>query len=513
MGISVVQSKTVLNPSSPAGSFNSATTAGNCVVVLIFTWNGSNVSISTSAVTLGGSAGNFAQAKAVQSGYANSDTQYIGCWADPDCAGGQTAIAATVANGTWGANQGAGLILLELAGVASSSPVDVTASASGTSGTAVNAGTTAATSGAGELAVAAVYPDQGLSGVESGTDVLLGSASPYVAAAIWAVLPAGTQGTYSGTAAASGSWAGLVITLIPAPANGAAVLPVAVVTRPGAAVQRGGGGGVRAEAVTGAQATGVHKAQASLDVAATVIAGTSGATVPETVHIAAGAAQGHSVRSSLVTAAQVTAGARVIRSAGARAAIGFGSTTFNYGTSSVPVDVVITAAAVVTSEPTLLHGAADKVARAGDTMTGPLTVEAPITVTQAVTSGAVVMTWAATITPDAAQGGHFRVTLAGNTTITAPSSPADGQKITLEIAQDGTGGRTVTWGAGFAFGAAGQPALSTSAGARAVLGFAYSAPASDGLYPGSGTYPGSALYPGADDTGAWLYAGAMQGFT
>ena len=137
-------------------------------------------------------------------------------------------------------------------------------------------------------------------------------------------------------------------------------------------------------------------------------------------------------------------------------------------------------------------GAVSKVSKSGDVMTGPLTVEATVTGEQAITAGVVTLTWAATITPAASAGGHFRVTLAGATTISAPSGPTDGQKITFELIQDGTGSRTVTWGSGFQFGSAGTPPLSTAAGKRDLAGFLYSAAAASG-------------------GGAWLFTGAMFG--
>ena len=153
MSISVVQSKALDALASPAGNFDNPVTAGNCVVVLLFTWAAGNVTITTSGVTLGGSADNFAQAEAVQSAF-SSATAYVGCWVDPACAGGQTAISATVSTGSWGSG-GAGMILLELSGVTGSSPVDVTSSSSGTSGTAVTSGTTPATGTAGDMAIGA----------------------------------------------------------------------------------------------------------------------------------------------------------------------------------------------------------------------------------------------------------------------------------------------------------------------------------------------------------------------
>lgn len=70
-------------------------------------------------------------------------------------------------------------------------------------------------------------------------------------------------------------------------------------------------------------------------------------------------------------------------------------------------------------------------------------------------SGVSTLTDAANIALDASLGNHFRVTLAGNRTLNAPTNPTDGQRIAIEVIQDATGGRTLTLttGAlGFAFG-------------------------------------------------------------
>lgn len=56
---------------------------------------------------------------------------------------------------------------------------------------------------------------------------------------------------------------------------------------------------------------------------------------------------------------------------------------------------------------------------------------------------------AATIAVNAAQGNIFRVTLTANRTMGAPTNPSLGQKISFEITQDGTGGRTLAWNAAF----------------------------------------------------------------
>lgn len=119
-------------------------------------------------------------------------------------------------------------------------------------------------------------------------------------------------------------------------------------------------------------------------------------------------------------------------------------------------------------------GAVDK---AGDTMGGKLAPKV------------AVLTDAATIAVDASLGNDFRVTLAGNRTIAAPSNPSDGQSVTFEIIQDATGSRTLTWASGtggFAFGAGVAPALSTAAGVTDIAAFRYSSAKGEWLYLGSG---------------------------
>lgn len=77
------------------------------------------------------------------------------------------------------------------------------------------------------------------------------------------------------------------------------------------------------------------------------------------------------------------------------------------------------------------------------------------TFARALASGVATLTDAANIALDASLGNHFRVTLAGNRTLNAPTNPTDGQRIAIEVIQDATGSRTLTLttGAlGFAFG-------------------------------------------------------------
>lgn len=129
------------------------------------------------------------------------------------------------------------------------------------------------------------------------------------------------------------------------------------------------------------------------------------------------------------------------------------------------------------AEGTLTTAVTGKVARAGDTMTGHLAPKV------------VALTDAATIAVDASLGNDFRVTLGGNRTMGVPSNPVDGEKVTFQVTQDGTGSRTLTWPTGssgnYAFGSGTAPALSTAAGALDVVAFVYNSAKARWLYLGT----------------------------
>lgn len=137
----------------------------------------------------------------------------------------------------------------------------------------------------------------------------------------------------------------------------------------------------------------------------------------------------------------------------------------------------LSSAAAVTAETARAEAAeASKVSRSGDTMTGGLSPRV------------VTLTDAATIAVVASLANDFRVTLGGNRTMGAPSSPADGQVITFEIIQDSTGTRTLTWtsgAGGYSFGSGAAPVLSTAAGATDLAAFRYSAAKAQWLALGS----------------------------
>ena len=131
-------------------TLGSNTTAGNCLVACIALGNSSSTS-SVSSVKLGGAADNWASLKAV--GDLAVGAEQLAVWADPNCAGGQTAVAIT---------QSTGLVTMawvfEFSGLATSSILDQSAtfdSAGGTNSTfSVTSGTTTQAS---ELAIGCAY--------------------------------------------------------------------------------------------------------------------------------------------------------------------------------------------------------------------------------------------------------------------------------------------------------------------------------------------------------------------
>jgi hypothetical protein len=97
------------------------------------------------------------------------------------------------------------------------------------------------------------------------------------------------------------------------------------------------------------------------------------------------------------------------------------------------------------------------------------------TFTGAVVEAAVALTFATTITVNAALGNTFRVTLTASTgTLDVPSNPTDNQKMIVEVKQDATGSRTMAYNAAYQFTTAlPSPTLSTAANAVDILVFIY----------------------------------------
>lgn len=92
----------------------------------------------------------------------------------------------------------------------------------------------------------------------------------------------------------------------------------------------------------------------------------------------------------------------------------------------------------------------------------------------------VALAYSSTVTPAANSGNVFRITLTGNVTFAAPSSPRPGQVIILIVQQDATGSRTASWSSSYKFAAGVAPTLTTTANAKDVFSFVYDS--TDGVW-------------------------------
>jgi hypothetical protein len=109
---------------------------------------------------------------------------------------------------------------------------------------------------------------------------------------------------------------------------------------------------------------------------------------------------------------------------------------------------------------------------------------APAVVTLSQSGGSVAV--------NASQGNIFALSLtASGWKVASPTSPvSDGQVIWIRLSQDSVGGRTVSWGNAYTWGASGgtvnsAPTLSTAANATDILGFEYDAALSKWCYVGA----------------------------
>lgn len=82
-----------------------------------------------------------------------------------------------------------------------------------------------------------------------------------------------------------------------------------------------------------------------------------------------------------------------------------------------------------------------------------------------------VLTDAATITPDFGVANMFRVQLGGNRILANPTNLVEGQSGSIDIHQDNTGGRTLTFDWGWDFPGGTVPSLTSSIRAKDKLGY------------------------------------------
>ena len=148
------------------------------------------------------------------------------------------------------------------------------------------------------------------------------------------------------------------------------------------------------------------------------------------------------------------------------------------GSASVPT---VTATHLASALPVNQGGTAATTAAAALTSLGAAAL-AGATYTGWTAPAVVALSDGATIATNAALGNDFRVTLAGNRTISNPTNPVDGQRIIYQFTQDATGSRTLTFGTAFGFGTAGAPTLTTTAAKTDLLRFVYNATASKWLF-------------------------------
>lgn len=143
MTITLVQQKSGTGTSL---SFTTPTTAGNCVIAGFTDVNGAT---SVTAVKLGGAAGNFAQLVSAE-GTPGTESLLAVLWADPNCAGGQTAVAVTA-----GTTSSPTIWIAEFSGIVSASPLDKDTFTVSTGGS-WSSGSTGTTTQANELWLGAV---------------------------------------------------------------------------------------------------------------------------------------------------------------------------------------------------------------------------------------------------------------------------------------------------------------------------------------------------------------------
>ena len=85
------------------------------------------------------------------------------------------------------------------------------------------------------------------------------------------------------------------------------------------------------------------------------------------------------------------------------------------------------------------------------------------TIDHGVAGKITALTDASSIATDLALSNNFSVTLAGNRTLANPTNTVAGQSGSIFITQDGTGSRTLAYGANFKFAGGTAPVLSTAA--------------------------------------------------
>lgn len=126
--------------------------------------------------------------------------------------------------------------------------------------------------------------------------------------------------------------------------------------------------------------------------------------------------------------------------------------------------------AITTIITTMIAAASLAVASVAEILTGVATKV--VRVDHLWGAGAFVsLTDASTIALDLSTGINFDVTLGGNRTLGNPTNAKEGQSGAIKVVQDGTGGRTLSFGTSYKFFDGLVPDLKTTAGAVNRLGY------------------------------------------
>jgi hypothetical protein len=211
----LVQSKSFTGTSGTtlSGSLNSNTTAGNCLVVCVGSYDNS-APPQVSGVTLGGSAGNFASANTAY----NSGASLAGAagWYDPNCAGGQTAVAISFTGGS-GTGPATAAWVMEWSGLLTTSVLDAHPAGVANAATSWSSGSTGTLAQGNELAIGigAFNAGAGLSTPGSPWTELaqLGSMSTVNLAVAYQVVSVTSALTYNGTMSSAGYYGTCIFTL------------------------------------------------------------------------------------------------------------------------------------------------------------------------------------------------------------------------------------------------------------------------------------------------------------
>lgn len=125
--------------------------------------------------------------------------------------------------------------------------------------------------------------------------------------------------------------------------------------------------------------------------------------------------------------------------------------------------------------PFFIHKTSDNGVQAVRVLKGAMTNEAQ-TWTAAQIPSRVTLTDAASIAVNMALGNSFIVTLGGNRTLANPTNVNQGQYFDVLVVQDGTGGRTLSYGSNYRAPSGAFPTVTATAGRLSLLSFyAYSA--------------------------------------